>query len=281
MEKRKHPRRTCSIKAFLYDPPSSEIIESRDVSASGVYFNGDPKVNEGAIVHLRMEITVKGNGEEKTFPVDSAVEVVRIAKGSSGEVLGFGGRWVRVFCRGEIKPVTEFLRSVLGVTGGFVQTISPETASEPPYYVFQFPTGEKEMQCSAQPSEEVQAPKEETEPKVSRTGIYVVMPIRYRVGNEEFEGRAVKLSSNGLRIATNGMTPDVYSKITIIIPTRHKDRLVDLELMATVTTVRAVSPGAEARFEVEFSLANDAEKLRMYRRILDRVNESLSVQKKV
>jgi hypothetical protein len=281
MEKRKCPRRTCSIKAFFYDPPSNDIIESRDVSAAGVYFSGDPHASEGSTVHLRMEISVKGNGDEKTFPVDGAVEVVRITKGSSGEVVGFGGRWIRVFCKGEISPVIDFLRSVLGVTGGFVQTIAPETASEPPYYVFQFPTSERGVESPVKPFAETEAIKEESEARASRTGIYVVLPLRYRVGKDEFEGRAVKLRSNGLRIATNGLTPDVYSKIAIIIPTRHRQRLIDLELSATVTTVRAVSPAAEAQFEVEFSLANDAEKLMMYRRILDRLNESLSAQKKV
>jgi len=281
MERRRHPRRSCSIKASFYDPATNAIVESSDVSASGVYFKGDPQVSEGSIVYLRMEITEKAEGNEKTFPVDGAVEVVRITRTPTGEVEGFGGRWVRVSCRGDVKPIIHFLRMVLGVTAGFVQTIEPEGASDPPYYVFQFPTFESNTGASAKSSEPMTASQEEPGERFLRTGVYVVLPLRYRIGQEEFEGRAIKLRSNGLRIATSGSAPPVYSKVTVIIPSRHRNKLFDLELLATVTTVRALSPGTEAQFEVEFSLANDSEKLAMYRRILERVNESLAAQKKV
>ncbi len=57
---------------------------------------------------------------------------------------------------------------------------------------------------------------------------------------------------------------------------RHKDRPTSLELTSTVTTVRRGAGEGEGQFEVEFGLANDPDRLNAYRKILERLSQTLA-----
>lgn len=288
MDKRAAPRFPFKMRAYALDGGRQVTFESEDISAGGVYLLGDPRVAEGDPLWLRLELVIAREGKEWVYPVDAEVEVVRVTRGSDGEALGFAGRWRTVSSHGDIEPIREFLRRVLSISSGFVQRVGPRTELDKPLYVFTFPTPE--------PLEE-SAPKAVAKPdeaagiledpaayldgsRVSgqsvRTGIYVILPMTYRMDDDEYEGRAVKLREHGMRIATNGPLPEVYRRVAVRIPMRHKDRPTSLELVSTVTTLRRGAGEGEGQFEVEFGLANDPDKLNTYRKMLERLSKTLA-----
>lgn len=288
MDKRAAPRFPFKMRAYALDSGRRVTFESEDISAGGIYLLGDPQVAEGDGLWLRLELVVSREGKEWVYPVDAEVQVVRVTRGSGGEAVGFAGRWRTVSSHGDIEPIREFLRRILSISSGFVQRVGPRTELDQASYVFTFPAPE--------PIEE-SAPRAVTGPdeaagiledpaafldgrRVSgqsvRTGIYVILPMTYRMDDDEYEGRAVKLKEHGMRIATNGPLPEVYRRVVVRIPMRRKDKTTSLDLISTVTTIRRGAGEGEGQFEVEFGLANDPENLSTYRKILERLSQTLA-----
>ncbi len=288
MEKRTAPRFPFKMRAYALDSGPAVTFETADISASGVYLMGDPRVALGESLWLRLELIVTREGKEWVFPVDAEVEVVRVTKGPDGNATGFAGRWRSVASHGDMEPIREFLRRVLAISSGFVQTVEPRNELDRPSYVFTFPPPEM-IEDSApravgpRPTESpgiLEDPaafldERRAEGQSIRTGIYVVLPMTYRVDDEEYEGRAVKLREHGMRVATNGILPEVYRRVMVRIPVRQKDKATMLELVSTVTTVRRAVGEGEGQFEVEFGLTNDPEQLAMYRKVLERLSQTL------
>lgn len=287
MDKRAAPRFPFRMRAYALDSGREITFESEDISAGGVYLLGDPRVSVGEMLWLRLELVIDREGKEWVYPVDAEVEVVRVTKGSEGEALGFAGRWRSVSSHGDIEPIREFLRRILSISSGFVQVIKPRSELDRPSYVFTFAQPERMEESPVGPlptggtATVLDDPAafldgKRVEGQSIRTGIYVILPMTYRIDNDEYEGRAVKLREHGMRIATNGPLPEVYRRVAVRIPMRHKDRPTSLELVATVTTIRRGADEGEGQFEVEFGLANDPNNLNTYRRILERLGKTLA-----
>lgn len=288
MDKRAAPRFPFKMRAYALEGGRQITFESEDLSAGGIYLLGDPRVSEHEPLWLRLELVIVREGKEWVYPVDAEVEVVRVTRGPGGEAVGFAGRWRTVSSHGDIEPIREFLRRVLSISSGFVQRVGPRTELDKASYVFTFPRPEplEESAPTALPrSDEAASILEDPAAfldgsRVSgqsvRTGIYVILPMTYRMDEAEYEGRAVKLREHGMRIATSGPLPEVYRRVAVRIPMRHKDRQTSLELVSTVTTIRRGAGEGEGQFEVEFGLANDPDKLNTYRRILERLSKTLA-----
>lgn len=273
MEKRAFPRFPYKMKAFALDTGREVLFQSEDISAGGVYLTGSLDVAVGETLWLRFEVSTTRDGREWVYPVDAEIEVVRVTKGAGGVVQGFAGRWRSIVSHADIEPLLEFLRRVLSLTAGFIQAFEPRNDLDKPSFVFAFPGPEARVQETGKAGAESGAQKG---PEARRTGIYVILPITYRVGDEEYEGRAIKMREHGVRIATNGPLPEAYRKVLIRIPVRQKDRVAYVELWSTVTSVRRAMGEGEGQFEVEFALTNEPESLAAYRRIVDQLTRALS-----
>lgn len=291
MEKRAHPRIPYKFRAYDIDTGREITFESEDISAGGLYLHGDPRVPVGGRLWIRMELVVTRDGKEWIFPVDAEVEVVRLTRGPSGEVIGFGARWRSVVSHKDMEPLREFLKNILGMSCGFVQTLPPRNELDSPSYVFVFSN-----EPSPPKAETVEGPKTSQEgapvsildnpgafldrskgsPQSLRTGIYVILPMTYRIDGDEYEARAVKLREHGMRIATTGPLPEIYRRVTVRIPVTQRNKKAFIEIVCTVTAVKGGSNEGEGQFEVEFGLSNNPESLAMYRKILDRLNQTLS-----
>lgn len=287
MDKRAAPRFPFRMRAYALESGREVTFESEDISAGGVYLLGDPRASVGDPLWLRLELVVARDGKEWVYPLDAEIEVVRITKGPGGDSLGFAGRWRSVASHGSIEPIRKFLRRILSISSGFVQMLEPRNTWDQPTYVFVFPRTETQGESApgAPPSHQSATILDDpgafldtkrTEGQSIRTGIYVVLPMTYRVDDEEYEGRAIKLLEHGMRIATNGALPEVYRRVTIRIPTRLRDRPSVLELVATVIRTRPGVQEGEGQFEVEFALTNDPGNLGTYRRILERLEKTLA-----
>jgi len=289
MEQRASPRFPFRMKAYALDTGREVTFESEDISAGGVYLHGNPRVPVGSSVWMRFEIATTRDGKEWVYPVDAEIEVVRVTRANGDDVRGFAGRWISVASAGSIEPLCEFLRRVLSMTAGFIQVVEPRNEFEKPFYVYAFLNspareGTADARAASGPDQtpdvlENPASFLDSKPKEGqsiRTGIYVVLPMTYRLDDAEYEGRAVKVREHGMRIATSGPLPEVYQRIAVRIPMKRRDHLAFLELIATVTTIRRGGSEGEGQFDVEFGLANDPDALATFRKILDRLNQTLS-----
>lgn len=301
MEKRIDPRFPFTMKAHPLASEGDGVYETTDISAGGTYLMGEPGVPEGSVLWLRLELVSFRDGKEWVYPLDAEVEVVRITPGSDSSSGGFACRWLSVVSHGDIRPIQEFLRRVLSVSSGFVQAFKPKDQGSSQSFAFTFPDlgAAKEGPAPELPLDHDDPPREDRDPPApdgpainedpaafldgqdqspnpQRIGIYVVLPMNYTSEKGNFEGKAVKLHNHGLRVSTQGELPDAYQRVEVSIPVRRREKQEILSLQSTVTTLRPGRGEGDGQFEVEFSLGNDPDALAMYRKILDKLVQSLA-----
>lgn len=288
------------MKAHPLGQDGDGVYETTDISAGGTYLMGEPGVPEGDVLWLRLELVSFREGKEWVYPLDAEVEVVRITRGSEDSDSGFACRWLSVVSHGDIRPIQEFLRRVLSVSSGFVQAFKPRDQGSSQSFAFTFPTLGSAREGPAADQPEADAPPadesvdgepdgpainedpaafldgQDQSPNPQRIGIYVVLPMNYTSEKGNFDGKAVKLHNHGLRVSTQGELPDAYQRVEISIPVRRRDKQEVLTLQSTVTTLRPGRGDGDGQFEVEFSLGNDPDALAMYRKILDKLVQSLA-----
>jgi hypothetical protein len=117
--------------------------------------------------------------------------------------------------------------------------------------------------------------KESSQPDVP-TRVYATLPIKYIYGGRTFDGTAVKLRVEGVRIDTTAEMPDVYSPLEIEIPVSIPGKEGVLRLNGTVSLVKKAKKAKGGQFEVKFSLKNSPAVLEGYRGILRMLQESIA-----
>jgi len=288
MEERRLGRRILKMmRAFPLEGAGEMVLESDNVSARGAYFIGDPGFPVGATPWLRLEVGSEQRGRESLFPLCVQVRVARLSRSGDGSVAGFGGEWLVAWSAGDPVPLQEFLRQTLALEGGFIEKVPPSEPGRALSFVHVFPAAGAWVSpaaasriASAPSSPEIRIDEpldldfKTPLPIADRNAIsiYTSMPLSWVVEEGEFEGRAVKMHAMGLRIASPSQPPAAYRKVQIRIPVRQKDRSAFVSLAATVVTSRpSRDPGQEHQFEVQWTLGNDPDSLRLYRKILDRL----------
>jgi hypothetical protein len=296
MDKRLDPRFPFTMKAYPLGAPSGKGFETTDLSAGGAYFRGDPDEPVGTMLWVRLELVVVQGVRESIFPLDAEIEVVRLGEGEDGTIQGFGARWLSVSCGGDMTPLQEFLKRVLSISAGFVQALRPLGAERgDPSYVFVFPRAGSVCEGPAAPPPDAadplsadegapETPGAEPAPaddaqlqKMTRTGLYVMLPLTFEADGVRQDGRAVKLLPHSLRIASEGPMPGSYRRVTLRIPCHRKDRAETLTLVGLVTSQRKGT--GEQQFEVELSLGNPPDAVVAYKGLLDQIAKTLSRQK--
>lgn len=263
-ERRQDPRFSYTMKAYLEDGRS---FVTTDVSAGGAYFAGDPGVPVGSSLFLRLELaTTDALGRPTLFPLDAEVMVARVSLASDGTVQGFGARWIEVSCVGDLKPLRQLLKAILSVPAGFVELLQPVPDGAPRFrFVFPGPDVPRE--------EGEKAPQSQVEPRETRTGVYVMLPVTVEMDGEEFSGNVVKMLAHAMRISSNNAFPEPYRRVTVKIAVKRRDKTSTLELVGTVSAVRLGQ--GDNQFEVELSLGNDPEALLQYRKMLENIVATL------
>ena len=308
MERRGNQRFPLAMKAFPLGGSPESMLETDNVSSSGAYFVGDPGVQAGAHVWLRLELGTAQRVRESIYPLCMQVHVARLSQSGDGSVAGFGAEWRAAWCPDDATPLKEFLRRTLSLSSGYIQTVPPATADGRTSFLYVFPAGatampvatpapapaevltpyEEQMALDAAPAP-AKAPADPSAmvangvdldgktplPGETRSGlaVYVAVPLTWALDSEEFEGRAIKMTTSGVRVATLADLPGSYRRITIRIPIRQRDRSGTLALSGTVVNQRPPrEEGQEAQFEVQLTLGNDPESLHLYRKLLDRLS---------
>lgn len=286
MENRGDPRFVFLMKAAAISPPSDATFTAENVSSTGIYFLGDPHVAEGTAVWLRLDYTPGGRKEHGSNPLCAEVQVVRVSLDSNRSIIGFGGRWLNIISIEGIDPLRSFLRGVLSISGGVVETLGkgeqvtgyrytfpkPETATP------KAPVGNKGALESPDDRTPIDYLKgDQARGYRTQSALYIMLPIRYLAGNSENEGRAIKLMSDAMRVSTMGPLPTPYSKTSIRIDSESKGTTLDLH--GTVVMTRPMDQkSAEGRFEVKFSLGNSPEALNGYRNLLERLADAIPLE---
>lgn len=299
-ERRDNKRFPLAMKAFPLGGTAEAVLESDNVSPSGAYFVGDPGMPAGAALWLRLELGTLQRGRESVFPLCAQVKVVRLSRSGDGSVAGFGAEWQAAWCADDATPLKEFLRRTLSLSTGYVETLPPAGPDGRTAYLYVFPAGEAPAVMGPTPWEQQgDPPPQAAAPSVSvaddpaamdepldldfktplpidgraGTAVYVAVPLTWATDEGEFEGRAIKLFSTGLRIASTGEVPGAYRRVVLRIPIRQRDRSGTLALNGTVVTQRpGRSEGEEHQFEVQLTLGNDPDSLHLYRKLLDRLS---------
>ncbi|MBP7126244.1 hypothetical protein KBD49_07760 [Myxococcota bacterium] len=289
MEERRLGRRILKMmRAFPLEGSGEMVLESDNVSARGAYFIGDPGFPVGATPWLRMEVGTDLRGKENLFPLCVQVRVARLSRSGDGSVAGFGSEWLVAWSAGDVVPLQEFLRQTLSLNGGFIEKIPPSERGRAVSFVHVFPAAgawvppappsPRDANAPSSPEIRIEEPLDldfkTPLPVADRSAIsvYTSMPISWIAEEGELEGRTVKMHAMGVRIASIHPPPPVYRKVQVRIPVRQKDKSAFLSLAATVVTSRpSRDPAQEHQFEVQWTLGNDPDTLRLYRKILDRL----------
>ena len=283
MERRADPRRHFGMKAFAFDDGDPRVFETQDVSAGGVFLAGDPGCGPGQSVTVRLELLTESGDGDLVYPLDASVAVVRVRTAGDGGVDGFGARWEWVECSGDVAPLREFLRRVLGISSGFVEAFRPGDAGLGRTFAFVFPKAGSAREGPEREVADDEAPPEpgrvEFEEDLRRrsSGVYVLMPVTFDAGQGECDARAIKLGAHGMRLTTSADQPSTYRRVIVRIPMLQRDKPGVLQLVGSVVTVR---PGVtDHQFEVQFSLGNEPDVLATYRLIVEHAGQSLRTTK--
>lgn len=281
MDKRQDPRFPFRMKAFPLSGRPGSDIETQEVSAGGALFSGDPGVPAGASMWVRLELGTQQRGRDSLFPLFAEVRVVRLIDTPGQGVTGFGSQWIRVFSRGDITPLREFLRRTLSIASGFVQTVPPSNPGGPTCFLFIFPAVNEPAPA---PEAAEPVPTGPTAPTPPDSGvrpagsdprtqvIYATVPLTWTVDDRDFEGRTVKMAQHAMRVSTHAELPPTYRRVTLTLPTGGRGKHAVLALTGTVTTRRTpAQEGDEGLFEVSLTLGNDPDSLNRYRALLDRL----------
>jgi hypothetical protein len=300
LDKRSDQRFPLAMKAFPLGSARDEVLETDNVSASGAYFVGDPGVPAGASMWMRVELGTAQRGRESVYPLCIEVRVARLSRSGDGSIAGFGAEWRSVWCADDATPLKEFLRRTLSLSAGYIETLPADGADGRRSFLYVFPAGAAPVVEGATPWEQ-QAALDAAPPPVpaaaadvadlladgveledktplpvdGRAGlsVYTAVPLTWSVDENEWEGRAVKLTPTGLRIATSAALPGAYRRLTVRIPIRQRDKSGTLALTGTVVTQRAPrEDGQESQIEVQLTLGNDPDSLHLYRKLLDRLS---------
>ncbi len=286
MDKRKDPRFPFRMRAFPLSGAPDQALETREMSAGGALFVGDPGVSAGTPLWIRLELGTKQRGRDSLFPLIAEVRVVRLIQAPDGSVSGFGSQWIRVFSRNDITPLREFLRRTLAISSGFVQTVAPTEPGGSPRFLFVFSAGSEPPPAPevAEPVPQAAAPQgpEDTDPRNVGVDpkfqvVYATVPLTWTVDDRDFEGRTNKLSQHAMRISTDSELPGTYRRVTLTLPTGGRGKNAVLTLTGTVTTQRPpAQEGDEGLFEVRLTLGNDPNSLQQYRSLLERLSATVS-----
>lgn len=298
MDKRSEQRFPLAMKAFPLGGAPRTILETDNVSATGAYFVGDPGVQAGVSLWLRLELGTAQRGRESVYPLCMEVHVTRLSRSGDGSVAGFGAEWRAAWSADDATPLKEFLRRTLALSSGYLETLPATANSGRPSYLYVFPAGATPLPEGTTPYEQQQildsAPPATTAPDAAtqlqrgvdldgktplpselRTtaAVYVAVPLTWSADEGEFEGRAIKLTSTGMRIATLADLPGSYRRLTLRIPIRQRDKSGTLALTGTVVSQRLPrEEGQEALLEVQLTLGNDPDSVRLYRKLLERLS---------
>ncbi|HOE81392.1 MAG TPA: PilZ domain-containing protein [Myxococcota bacterium] len=264
MESRRNQRVPLKIKALPLEGGSTEPLETIEISAGGALFFGNPGVPAGSIIWIQLEPT-----NNTGLPLNIQLRVVRLVQSPDGTVTGFGAQWIRIFSQDSIEPLQLFLKRTLSITSGFIQTVPAGGEFQGPLYLYVFPAG-----YESAPSSGAAEPVAQPQPKPSGTqAIFAEVPLTWSADGQEFEGRAVKMSTHAMRVATSANPPGTYKRISITLPTGGRGRNAWLTLEGTVATQRAPSQeGDSGVFDVTFTLGNTPDALNQYRILLERLS---------
>ena len=299
MDNRTDQRFPLAMKAFPMAGSLDAVLETDNVSAGGAYFVGDPGVPAGSSFWMRVELGSAPRGKESIFPLCLEVRVARLTRSGDGSVAGFGAEWRAAWAPDDATPLKEFLRRTLALASGYIEAIPAATADGRSSYLYVFPaTGTPSVESATAYEEQTEleaAPLPVKAPAVTtvsveggidldvkatptldpRSGlaVYVAVPLTWSIDEGEFEGRAIKLTATGLRVATMAELPGSYRRITIHIPIRQRDKSGTLALAGTVVTQRPPKgEGQESQFDIQLTLGNEPDSLQLYRRLLDRLS---------
>lgn len=285
MERRQDPRFPFKMKAFSLSGRPGNDIETQEVSAGGALFSGDPGVPVGTSLWVRLELGTQQRGRDSLFPLFVEIRVVRLTETPGRGVTGFGARWIRVFSRGDIAPLREFLRRTLSIASGFVQTVPAAVPGGPMRFLFVFPAGNETSPVpeAAEPVPTAPSAPAGSDPDARPSApdprlqvIYATVPLTWTVDDRDSEGRTVKMSQHTMRVSTDAELPPAYRRVTLTLPTGGRGKHSVLTLTGTVTTRRTpAQEGDEGQFEVSLTLGNDPDSLKQYRALLDRLGTTM------
>jgi hypothetical protein len=286
------------MQAFPFGSGREVLLQSDNISGNGAFFSGDPRVAAGATLLLRLELGTELRGRENIYPLNVEVRVSRLSRSDDGSVGGFGAEWVAVWSNDDASPLMQFLRRTLQLSSGYIQTLVSGTAGGRRLFLYMFPAGTAPLQAVVTPYEEQHAlesaplplkvpdavesfeggvdldQKSSSPEKNPNAGmpVYVAVPLTWSVDGTDYEGRATKLTTTGLRIVTQAALPGAYRRVTVRIQIRQRDRPGTLSLSGTVVTQRASrEEGLDSQMEVQLTLGNDPDNLQLYRKLLDRL----------
>ncbi len=297
-ERRLKPRRDIPIRAVVVGDRQRRVLVTRDIGAYGAFFKGEYPVKPGTRLHLRLDISMEEDNIPSVLNLDVYVTVIRIEYHHNGKPKGFAAQWIRASSVGDVIALKEFLKSYLQVAGGFVHVLKPEAEGEVPIYSFTFPqpgqahasmdqdtqsedlpndTGDSDPQpLKTEESKEQDDHPQKPTPLDVPTRVYATLPIHYTYGGKKFEGTAVKLRADGIRIDTSDTIPDVYSPVQIELPVTTPGKEGVLKINATVSLVKKNRRDTGGQFEIKFSLKNSPAVLEGYRGILRTLQESIA-----
>ena len=139
------------------------------------------------------------------------------------------------------------------------------------------PPKESEPVKNPEKNEQINSPqKKKSRNSDIPTRVYATLPIHYIYSGRTFDGTAVKLKKDGMRIDTQDEIPNVYSPIEVECTVYTPGKEGVLRLNGTVSLVKKAKHGRGGQFEIKFSLKNSPVILDGYRGMLKMLQESIS-----
>lgn len=225
-----------------------------DVSSGGAALIGDFVVPEGKLLDVILSAPFLER-DGATLEVTACFEVVRHIFTESENPVGMGVAWLEISARGQAAAFREFLRGILCLEQGYIQSSDDGNAHE---YIFARSAGPIK---GAVPNPDA-VPGLATGSMRAGTALQVTFPTIFQTDKIKGTGFAIKVMTHAMRIATRATPPDPYNRVKIGI--KIGEDL--LELAGTVGNVkRAPVEGQESRFDIQLSLGNNPGHLTAYR----------------
>jgi hypothetical protein len=230
-----------------------------DVSSGGAALIGEFVVPEGTV----MDILLSAPFLERTgskLDVTATIEVVRHIYTESDTPVGMGVAWLHLRARGSDSAFRDFLRGILCLETGYIQT--SESADECEYV---FARSALPIVADVPPNG-CQGDDSSKAPSAFPGAFQCTFPTIFQTDRIKGTGFAIKVMTHAMRIATKGNPPEPYNRIKIGI--KIGEDL--LELAGTVGNVKkAAAEGQESRFDIQLSLGNNPGDLNAYRRHIE------------
>jgi len=253
-ERRAETRHRESIRFVFHHAARRTAVSTSNVSQSGAFFVATSSFPAGTLLVLEFPEAIYGC---PGLRIMAKVAHARRGFPVKGKDAGMGVRWVRAFCAGGSKPLSQFLVEILGFSRENLGRINENELGDA---IFDFPTqrtpGQRRPEPAAQPRTTPPPPQPRDEAghqrirTIQRGRFSVYAPVVFSIDNMHYQGRATSISSDGLTIETTTGLPTQFCRVAVRYPLRTGRLGERVVLFGEVDRVAAAGPGEPGTFNV-------------------------------